>query len=107
MKSNTTLGTITDLDGNFELTNVPAQGMLIVSYVGYKTKEVAYTQGRALKIVLEEDTETLDEVVVVGYGTQKKANLTGSVASVNFDELATMPVANTTNMLQGRLPGVY
>lgn len=106
VKSNTTLGTITDLDGNFELTNVPAQGMLIVSYVGYKTKEVAYTQGRALKIVLEEDTETLDEVVVVGYGTQKKANLTGSVTSVNFDELATMPVANTTNMLQGRLPGV-
>lgn len=106
VKSNTTLGTITDLDGNFKLTNVPAQGTLIISYVGYRTQEVTYIQGRALKIVLEEDTETLDEVVVVGYGTQKKANLTGSVASVNFDELATMPVANTTNMLQGRLPGV-
>lgn len=67
---------------------------------------MAFTGGQTLKIVLAEDTKALDEVVVVGYGTQKKANLTGSVAAVNFDDVANIPVANTSTMLQGRLPGV-
>lgn len=59
-----------------------------------------------LNVILKEDSKMIDEVVVVGYGVQKKENLTGSVAAVNFNDVANMPVANTTNMLQGRLPGV-
>lgn len=106
LKSNTSVGTITNLDGKFEISNVPPQGVLLVSYVGYQAQEMAYDGKRTLRIVLKEDTEMLDEVVVVGYGTQKKANLTGAVSAVQFDDIASMPVANTTNMLQGRLPGV-
>ena len=106
MKGNTSVGTITDLDGKFEISNVPPQGVLLVSYVGYQAQEITYDGKRTLRIVLKEDTEVLDEVVVVGYGTQKKANLTGAVSAVQFDDIASMPVANTTNMLQGRLPGV-
>lgn len=106
LKGNASVGTITDLDGNFELSDIPRQGVLVISFVGYQNQEISYEGERSLRIVLKEDTEILDEVVVVGYGTQKKANLTGAVSAVQFDELASMPVANTTNMLQGRLPGV-
>ena len=72
-------GTVTDFDGNFELKNVPAGGALTISYIGYKTQEVAYKNGQNLNVILEEDSETLQEVVVVGYGTMRKKDLTGSV----------------------------
>lgn len=101
----TNTGVITDLDGNFSLSGVTS-GTLVVSYIGYLSHEQAFRSGQSLTITLKEDTKTLDEVVVVGYGTQKKANLTGSVASVKFDDVANIPVANTSTMLQGRLPGV-
>lgn len=97
--------TVTDLDGRFTLSHA-SRGTLVVSYVGFMNKEVEFRSGQSLTIVLSEDTQSLEEVVVVGYGTQKKANLTGSVAAVNFNDVANIPVANTSTMLQGRLPGV-
>ena len=105
VKGNGGTGAVTDLDGRFSISGV-TQGTLVVSYVGYETQEVSFRAGQPLTIQLQEDLKALNEVVVVGYGTQKKANLTGSVASVNFDDVANIPVANTSTMLQGRLPGV-
>ena len=81
-----TTGTITDLDGNFSLS-VPANAKLVISFVGYQTQVVHVKSGAHLNIVLQEDSKVLDEVVVVGYGTVKRANLTGAVASVKMNEL--------------------
>lgn len=100
----TTNGTITDFDGKFSIPDVPSNATLVVSYIGYLTKEVK--TGKDLVIVLEEDNKTLDEVVVIGYGTVKKRDLTGSVASVSGKEIAANPVANIAEALQGHLPGV-
>ena len=102
---NSSNATVTDIDGNFTLNNV-SRGTLLITYIGYINKEVEFRSGQTLTIALVEDSKALEEVVVVGYGTQKKANLTGSVAAVNFDDVANIPVANTSTMLQGRLPGV-
>ena len=104
-KGNTTNGTITDFDGNFTLNNA-SKGILVVSYIGYKTQEVPVNEKNLMKIILKEDTEVLDEVVVVGYGTQKKATLTGAVASVSGDILESRPVSNTAIGLQGQVPGL-
>ncbi|MDR0536688.1 MAG: TonB-dependent receptor [Tannerellaceae bacterium] len=98
-------GVITDLDGKFALT-VSSGAVLQVSYIGYIVQEVRVGNQTALHITLAEDTKALEEVIVVGYSTQKKENLTGAVAAINFNKVASVPVANTTNMLQGRLPGV-
>lgn len=105
MVKNATNATVTDLNGTFTLSDV-SRGTLVISYVGYLNREVVFRSGQTLNITLAEDTKALEEVVVVGYGTQKKANLTGSVAAVNFNDVANIPVANTSTMLQGRLPGV-
>ncbi|WP_028902941.1 MULTISPECIES: TonB-dependent receptor [unclassified Prevotella] len=105
VKGNESTGTISNMDGSFSISGVTS-GTLIISYVGFETKTVAFTSGQNLTVTLKEDSQALSEVVVVGYGTQKKANLTGSVASVNFNDVANIPVANTSTMLQGRLPGV-
>lgn len=105
MIKGTSIGTITDIDGKFTL-DAPANATMQVSYIGYMTTDVKASGKQQLDILLKEDTELLDEVVVVGYGTQKKVNLTGSVASVNFKEVSNVPMANTASMLQGRLPGV-
>ena len=85
----TTNGVITDMDGNFTLNNISG-GVLIISYVGFQTQEVNIT-GKPLKIVLREDSEMLDEIVVVGYGVQKKATLSGSVTQVKGDEVPSFP----------------
>ncbi len=99
-------GTITDLDGRFTLPDVQAGSTLLVTYIGYINKELTVRdQGNQL-VVLEEDNRTLDEVVVIGYGTVKRRDLTGAVASVKGEELAANPVSNVTQALQGRLPGV-
>lgn len=104
-KGNTANGTITDVDGNFSL-EVPENAVLQISYVGYIVQEIA-TKGKSkIDIVLQEDTKTLEEVVVVGYGTQKKVNLTGSVAMVDGEELTKRPVVNVTQSLQGVIPGL-
>lgn len=100
----TTNGTITDFDGNFSISGVPNNATLLVSYIGYLSKEVK--AGKNLTIVLEEDNKTLDEVVVIGYGTVKRRDLTGSVASVTGEKLAANPVTNVAQALQGILPGV-
>ena len=104
MLKGTSTGTITDIDGRFQIA--AKQGdILAVSYIGYKTQEVKVT-GTLLKIVLQEDAQNLEEVVVVGYGTQKKVNLTGAVSAVGGEELSKRPVANTSTMLQGQMPGL-
>ncbi len=102
----TTNGTITDVDGNFTLSNVPSKGTLAVSYIGYTTQKLPINGKSNFSIVLAEDTETLDEVVVVGYGVQKKVNLTGSVSAVKGDALERRPVADATQSLQGMVPGL-
>ena len=101
----TTNGTITDFDGNFSLSGVKKGDIIQVSFVGYKTQEVVWN-GSSLTITLKDDTQALDEVVVVGYGVQKKVNLTGAVASVKGDVLEHRPVADATQSLQGLIPGL-
>ncbi len=102
----TTIGCITDLDGNFVL-EVPEGSQLTVSYIGFKTLEVPVNGKSSLSIVLKEDMEMLDEVVVVGYGTQKKVNLTGAVSSVSMDKtLGDRPISNVAAALQGAVPGL-
>lgn len=102
----TTNGTITDVDGHFMLSNVPAKGNLVISYIGYATQTLPINGKTNFSIALVEDTETLDEVVVVGYGVQKKVNLTGSVSAVKGDALERRPVADATQSLQGMVPGL-
>lgn len=100
-------GTITDIEGNFSLSEVPVDGVLVVSYVGYKTKEVKVAPGESrYNILLEEDTQALDEVVVVGFGTQRKSNLTDAVATVDTKVLESRPVTNLGQSLQGTVPGL-
>ena len=100
----TTQGTITDFDGNFTLN--AQQGQTIeVSYMGYRTEHVRVS-GSSLAVVLREDTKTLDEVVVVGYGTQKRSDLTGSVASVKADDVNAVPTSSVAEMLRGQAAGV-
>lgn len=102
----TTVGCITDIDGNFTL-EVPEDGQLTVSYIGFQTLEVPIDGKSSLNVILKEDTEMLDEVVVVGYGTQKKVNLTGAVASVKMDDvLGNRPVSSALEALEGNIPGL-
>lgn len=101
----TTNGTITDFDGNFSLDGVKKGDMIIISYVGYQTQEIKWNGG-SLNVILKEDSKTLSEVVVVGYGTQKKVNLSGSVAMVDSKELENRPIQNVSSGLQGLMPGV-
>ena len=105
---NTGLGTITDIDGNFSLPNVKAGQTLIFSYVGYKTTEVEVKENNSslIDVVLHEDTEVLDEVVVIGYGTVNKRDLTGAVASVSSEKIAAVPVSSAAEALTGKLAGV-
>ena len=98
-------GTVTDFDGNFELKGIPSNGTIIVSYVGFKTKEVAYRNGQTLNITIEEDAETLQEVVVVGYGTMRKKDLTGSVVQIDPSKLADQNPGSVQDLLRGT-PGL-
>jgi len=102
----TTNGTISDFDGNFSIQNVPANAVLIVSYIGYVDKEIAVGDESVIKVILSEDMQALDEVVVVGYGTMKKSDLTGSISNVKSDKLLNRPVTNITQSLQGKVAGV-
>lgn len=101
----TTNGTITDFDGNFSLDGIKKGDVIVISYVGYQTQEIKWN-GSPLNVILKENSKTLSEVVVVGYGTQKKANLSGSVAMVDSKELENRPIQNVSSGLQGLMPGV-
>ena len=100
------IGTITDIDGRFIL-NAPSDAVLQITYIGYVAQDVKIDNRKEVVVTLMEDTETLDEVVVVGYGTQKKVNLTGSVGNVSLDDLGNRPITNASNALQGTVSGVY
>ena len=102
----TTLGSITDMDGKFIIEDVPSNGTLQISYIGYKSIEMPIGSQSDFKITLQEDSERLDDVVVVGYGVQKKVTVTGSVASLKGEELKASPTTNLTNGMVGRMPGV-
>lgn len=101
----TTTDTITDIDGNFSIKAEP-QSVIEVSYIGYLTQETVINNQKSIRFLLKEDTKTLDEVVVIGYGVQKKADLTGSVANINTEKLNTQSNANIGQALQGKIAGV-
>lgn len=101
----TTIGIITDMDGKYQL-EVPANATLVFSYIGYQTQEIAVGTQSSINVTLKEDTQKLDEVVVVGYGVQKKVTVTGAVASVSGEELKASPTTNLSNGMVGRMPGV-
>ncbi|MEO1011092.1 MAG: TonB-dependent receptor [Bacteroidota bacterium] len=102
----TTSGTQTDFDGNFTLDNVPGDAILQVSYVGYSPQEVSVNGQTSFTITLQEDTQALDEVVVVGYGTQKKADLTGSITTIKSDDITRTPAGAAMQSLQGKVAGL-
>lgn len=105
VKGNNTMGTITDFDGNFML-DVPAKSVLVISYIGYVTQEVPTAGKNSLEIVLKEATKTLDEVVVIGYGTQRKGDVTSSVASVKADNFVKGAVKDVGQLIQGKVAGL-
>lgn len=102
----TTNGTVTDFDGNFELPEVNKGDVIQISYIGYQTHEIKYTGQPSLQVKLVEDSQNLEEVVVVGYGVQKKVNMTGSVSQVDSKALESRPIQNVSSGLQGMMPGV-
>lgn len=106
VQGNASIGTVTDLDGNFSLSVPRTAKQVEISYIGMRTQFVTITAGQALNIIMEENAEQLDEVVVIGYGTVKKRDLTGSVASVSGKAIAATPVSNIAQAMQGKLPGV-
>lgn len=105
MVKNDNIGTITDIDGNFTF-NVPDNSVLIVSYIGYATQEISVGTREQINIIMKEDAKALDEVVVVGFGSQKKVNLTGAVSTVDSKAFENRAVANVSQALQGVMPGL-
>ncbi len=106
VKDNPSQGTVTDIDGNFILSNLPENSVLQITYVGMKPQEVPVIGRTTVNAVLQADTELLDEVIVVGYGTQKKTNLTGAVSNVSLPQMEKRTVGQTSLALQGLVPGV-
>lgn len=105
LEKGTTNGTITDFDGNFSLS-VSSKATIVVSYIGMKPQEIVLKGQTKLNVTLQDDAQALEEVVVIGYGTVKRKDLTGSVVTVGADALAAVPVANATEALQGKMAGV-
>jgi len=103
---NTTKGASSDFDGNFTISQVSKGDILVFSYIGFTTKEIIINDASILNVVLDEDTQSLDEVVVVGYGTQKKSVVTGAISSVKAEDLEGLPVERVEQALQGRVSGV-
>lgn len=101
----TTIGIITDIDGNYTL-EVPTNATLVFSYIGYRTQELPVGNQSTINITMQEDTQNIDEVVVVGYGVQKKETVTGSVSTLKGDDLIKSPVANLSNAIAGKMSGV-
>ena len=101
----TTIGAVTDIDGNFSF-EAPAGCTLVISYIGFESQEVKVKGNAPLNIILKEDSEALDEVVVVGYGVQKKSDVTGALSSVKGDDLTKLSISRTDQALQGQMAGV-
>ncbi len=106
LEKETSNGTVTNLDGQYSLQVTSDAAILVFSYVGYKTQEISVNGQTHINVVLEEDSRQLDEVVVIGYGVQKKSSMTASVASVSVDEIKKQVASNVASTLQGRVPGV-
>ena len=106
MVNGTTNGAVTDIDGNYTLTDVPSNAEITISYIGFQPTTLKATDAKLGKVVLQEDNKVLSEVVVVGYGTQKKANLTGAVAMITADDINNRPVSSAAGALQGADPSV-
>ena len=106
MIQNTNKGTSTDFDGNYSIPNAPAMGTIVVSYVGYDTQRIPINGQFTINVVMKDDTQSLDELVVVGYGTMKKNDVTGSVATVGTEKLNAKGAASVLENLQGTVPGV-
>lgn len=104
-KGNTSNGTITDLDGNFSI-RIDGNKTLVFSFIGMKTQEIPIGGKQSFNVTMQDDSQALEEVVVIGYGTVNKRDLTGSVASVNSKDLAVVPVSSATEALTGKLVGV-
>ena len=104
-KGNPTNGVVTDIDGNYSI-KLPGNGTLVFTYTGFTPQEVSVDGRSRLDVTLSEDLQNLEEVVVIGYGTMRRKDLTGAVASVKGEDLVANPVSNVTQALQGRLPGV-
>ena len=103
----TNLGTITDVDGNFTITVPNKKAILVISFIGYATQEVTVDNNQKITVILEDDSQALEEVVVVAYGTKTKATITGATSTMNNKDLTKAPpVASVTNVLAGAMPGV-
>lgn len=102
----TTIGTVTDIEGNFTLSNVPSNGTIVFSYIGMTTMEEPINGRTVINVALSEDVHALEEVVVIGYGTARKRDLTGSIASINADEISNRPSTNLLASIQGKVAGV-
>ena len=106
LKDGNGIGTVTDMDGRFTLENIPGGSTLVVSYIGYLEQSVSVIEGKSLyEVTLQADTQNLDEVIVVGYGVQKKVSMTGSISNVKSDDLTLIPNPNLSNSLAGRAAG--
>ena len=103
---NSSNGTTTDFDGNYSLSNIPSNGTLQFSYVGFLTQEIQVNGRTSIDLVMEEDTQQLDEVVVVGYGSMERSNVTGSIVTVDVQEVQKTPIPNAIESLRGRVPGL-
>lgn len=106
-KGSRSVGTVTDIDGKFMLALDKSSATLVVSYIGYLTKEVPVGNESVLRIILSEDTQNLEEVVVIGYGSVKKSDLTGAIGSIQVDKVQGLSVKSVDQMLQGRTSGLY
>ena len=106
VEKGTSNGVTADFDGNFTIEVANENATLVVSYIGYATKEIALNGQTTIAVSLEESAAGLDEVVLIGYGTQKKSDLTGAVGSVSSEELQERPTSNLTQSLSGKMPGV-
>jgi len=102
----TTVGTVTDIDGNYTLSNVPANATIVFSYIGMTTIEESVSGRSVINVTMDEDVQALEEVVVIGYGTARKRDLTGSIVTISADEIANRPSANPLASLQGKVAGV-
>ncbi|WP_372950723.1 carboxypeptidase-like regulatory domain-containing protein, partial [Mariniphaga sp.] len=100
-----TIGTVSDVDGNYTLPNVPEDATIVFSFVGMKTQEIVVGNQTTINVALQTDAIGLEEVVAIGYGTQRRENVIGSVTAVRSEELTAAPVGRVSNALAGRLPG--